>query len=368
MSLFHPRVINKRIEGKNVIPDEHNRILSAWIQSLKDGVFDRETSNDSEFIQRIMVEVLGYTGSSQGSHWTLQKNQPIASGNVDIALGSFSNEKESILAPFELKGAKTQDLDAIMPGRNKSPVQQAWEYAMDAKGAQWVLVSNYRVIRLYAVGYGRKDYELFNIEELLDPGQYARFILLLSAQNLLGGLSLELLKESDLPDISRIYGEIDDIVDALAVSTFIVNKEGIPEVAINTQSTQASLEKRDTQAVFTEVLISELSKLVEFGKLDDGFKPVLSVEEDHLLRQQVNTNLNIAQLSLLRRDNEIFQESLSEAKELLIPYLQFNAELERIHGDINALDDIVIEQKGPSLSRSLAYIRNSITKVTGEEF
>ena len=197
MSLFHPRVINKRIEGKNVIPDEHNRILSAWIQSLKDGVFDRETSNDSEFIQRIMVEVLGYTGSSQGSHWTLQKNQPIASGNVDIALGSFSNEKESILAPFELKGAKTQDLDAIMPGRNKSPVQQAWEYAMDAKGAQWVLVSNYRVIRLYAVGYGRKDYELFNIEELLDPGQYARFILLLSAQNLLGGLSLELLKESE---------------------------------------------------------------------------------------------------------------------------------------------------------------------------
>ena len=178
---------------------------------------------------------------------------------------------------------------------------------------------------------------------------------------------IELLKESDLPDISRIYGEIDDILDALAVSTFIVNKEGTPEVAINTQSAQASIEKRNTDPVFTEVLISELSKLVEFGKLDDGFKPVLSVEEDHFLRQQVNTNLNIAQLSLLRGDNEIFQESLSEAKELLIPYLQFNAELERIHGDINALDDIVIEQKGPSLSRSLAYIRNSIKKVTGEE-
>ncbi len=179
---------------------------------------------------------------------------------------------------------------------------------------------------------------------------------------------IELLKESDLPDISRIYGEIDDILDALAVSTFIVNKEGTPEVAINTQSAQASLEKRNTDPIFTEVLISELSKLVEFGKLDDGFKPVLSVEEDHFLRQQVNTNLNIAQLSLLRGDNEIFQESLSEAKELLIPYLQFNAELERIHGDINALDDIVIEQKGPSLSRSLAYIRNAIKKVTGEEF
>ena len=64
----------------------------------------------------------------------------------------------------------------------------------------------------------------------------------------------------------------------------------------------------------------------------------------------------------------IFQESLLEAKEVLSPYLQFNEELERIHGDINALDDIIIEPKGPSLSRSLAYIRNLIKKATGEGF
>ena len=53
---------------------------------------------------------------------------------------------------MELKGAKTRDLDAIMPGRNKSPVQQAWEYGMDAKGAKWVMVTNYLELRLYAIG------------------------------------------------------------------------------------------------------------------------------------------------------------------------------------------------------------------------
>jgi len=84
-----------------------------------------------------------------------------------------------------------------MSGRNKSPVQQAWEYAMDAKGAKWVLVSNYREIRLYAVGYGRNDYEHFDLIGLTQPDNYARFMLLLSAKNLLGEQTLNLLKESE---------------------------------------------------------------------------------------------------------------------------------------------------------------------------
>ena len=35
---------------------------------------------------------------------------------------------------------------------------------------------------------------------------------------------IELLEKSDLPDISRIYREIDDILNAVAVSTFMVIK------------------------------------------------------------------------------------------------------------------------------------------------
>ncbi|MGH9819696.1 MAG: Eco57I restriction-modification methylase domain-containing protein, partial [Pyrinomonadaceae bacterium] len=114
-------------------------------------------------------------------------------------LGTFSVTGEAkIVSPFELKGAATKDLDAIMPGRHKSPVQQAWEYAMDAPGAQWVLLSNYREIRLYAIGYGRKDYETFDLTTLAKScDYYQRFMLLLSARNLLSGKTVELLTESD---------------------------------------------------------------------------------------------------------------------------------------------------------------------------
>lgn len=37
-----------------------------------------------------------------------------------LALGRFGGKTPEILAPFELKGADTRDLDAIMPGRNKT--------------------------------------------------------------------------------------------------------------------------------------------------------------------------------------------------------------------------------------------------------
>ena len=107
--------------------------------------------------------------------------------------------------------------------------------------------------------------------------------------------------------------------------------------------------------------------MVEFGKIDSEFKPVLSAKEDYLLRQRVNANLNIAQLSLLRGNNEIFRESLAEAKETLTSHFQLNEELDSIHADLRALDDVLIEKRGPSLSRSLTYVRNSINDVADQE-
>jgi hypothetical protein len=200
MPLFHPRIIEKHISEASPLPSSHYRILKTWEENLNKGIYNSETQNDGEFIQRILIDVLGYRGSSSGGTWTIAKNQPVGRGNVDVALGNFSSEVVKVLAPFELKGAKTKDLDAIMPGRNKSPVQQAWEYANDSKGAKWVLVSNYRHIRLYAYGYGRNDFEEFDLSKLHEQRNYAKFMLLLSPEQLLGEKTLSLLKESEDKD------------------------------------------------------------------------------------------------------------------------------------------------------------------------
>ncbi|WP_097092218.1 Eco57I restriction-modification methylase domain-containing protein [Novosphingobium sp. Chol11] len=227
MPLFLPRVVNKKINALSELPNTHREILEAWARNVDAGIYDSETQNDAEFIQRILVDVLGYVGSSNGASWSVAKNQPVGGGNVDVALGRFGVDIESeIYAPFELKGAKTKDLDAVMPGRNKSPVQQAWEYAMDAKGAKWVLVSNYRTIRLYAVGYGRKEYEEFDLVTMTKPENYHRFQLLLSAENLLSGATLLLLKNSETAEkevTAELYAQYRDtrlkLIDEISAQT-----------------------------------------------------------------------------------------------------------------------------------------------------
>ena len=79
---------------------------------------------------------------------------------------------------------------------------------MNARGVKWVLVSNYIELRLYGFGEGTAAYETFRLDQLTDPDEYTRFTLLLSAENLLSGRTLDLLKESRREDkdiTDRLY-------------------------------------------------------------------------------------------------------------------------------------------------------------------
>ncbi|EIJ41549.1 type I restriction-modification system methyltransferase subunit [Beggiatoa alba B18LD] len=196
MPFINSRLLKKILHATE-IPPAHLEILTKWRDSILNRQIysQNETSLDSHFIQSILINILDY--KDFGEDRTLWKNKPIASGNVDIALGHFTDGQDKIIAPFELKGAKTRDLDAIMAGRHKSPVQQAWEYAMDATGAQWVLVSNYVELRLYAVGYGRRVYETWDLSRLTEPLEYARLQLLLNAKQLLSGATADILRQSE---------------------------------------------------------------------------------------------------------------------------------------------------------------------------
>jgi phage tail protein X len=201
MNLFNRKTLNRHIKPSPV-PADHLAALDQWAEMIRSGrVYGlRETALHGQFAAKIIEGVLGYHGPVAGADYTVATEQAILRGSVDLALGRFGGKIPEILAPFELKGADTRDLDAIMPGRNKTPVQQAWEYAMNARGVKWVLVSNMIELRLYGFGEGTTAYEVFRLDRLTDPKEYARFMLLLSADSLLSGRTLDLLKQSRTED------------------------------------------------------------------------------------------------------------------------------------------------------------------------
>jgi hypothetical protein len=201
MNLFNRKTLKRHIKPAP-IPADHLSALDAWAEMIRSGrVYAlKETALHGQFAAKIIEGVLGYHGPAGGADYTVATEQGILRGSVDLALGRFGGKTPEILAPFELKGADTRDLDAIMPGRNKTPVQQAWEYAMNARGVKWVLVSNMIELRLYGFGEGTAAYEHFQLDRLTDPEEYARFMLLLSADSLLSGRTLDLLKQSRAED------------------------------------------------------------------------------------------------------------------------------------------------------------------------
>jgi len=64
---------------------------------------------------------------------------------------------------------------------NLPTLRQALRYANDSQGtAKWLLISNCVEVRLYKFPESTLRYEQWFIEDLIDPNEYARFVLLLS--------------------------------------------------------------------------------------------------------------------------------------------------------------------------------------------
>jgi hypothetical protein len=175
----------------------------------------KETAVRPLLWQEVLGEFLGYTQVDADKSHSLAFELQLGTGAVDVAIGRFGTDDgvNEIVAPLELKGPAT-DLDAIMPGRGRSPVQQAWDYANDAPGCRWVLVSNCRELRLYGFGRGREAYELFDLSKLDESYEQERLWLLLSADRLLGGATDALLRATDSAyktitnDLYRQYSEL----------------------------------------------------------------------------------------------------------------------------------------------------------------
>lgn len=171
------------------------------------------TQNESQLEQRFNAEILqvllGYRPFAGGVSGTFKPKVIIGPREVDVAIGTFDGASEKITAPIELKGPRTE-LDKIMPGRAKTPVQQAWEYAADAPGARWVIVCNMLKLRLYAFGQGTARYEEFDLDRIDRPDELQLLLLLCSAPNLLGTGTADLLRRSDAEDkdiTNKLYKE-----------------------------------------------------------------------------------------------------------------------------------------------------------------
>jgi type I restriction-modification system DNA methylase subunit len=214
-----------------------HQVIQRWIETDRNGTLAKisEVQLHGEFLGDIFRDVLGYgtITQSQGKTWELYAEASITDkgGRADAALGLFSAVKEGkgsvklvgrIVAPIELKGARTSLDDK--QGKNPSPIDQGWSYANHTPNCRWVIVSNYREIRLYSTSKSTGFYQLFTLEDLADFYTFKQFYFLLCRQNFLAhGNELEsridgLLRDSEQQEqeiTEELYKKYSSVRDEL---------------------------------------------------------------------------------------------------------------------------------------------------------
>ncbi|MEG5083718.1 Eco57I restriction-modification methylase domain-containing protein [Microcoleus sp. AT8-B4] len=220
-ALFHSKTLNTALRAFSFPQDMEVRRqkLGTWIAALKMGTLDevKEVSLHGSFINDIFQDILGYCSVIQGAGkaWEINAEQTISDGggSADGAIGFFTaadNPKGKavslqgkVIAPIELKGAKN-DLDRPASGRSESAVDQGWRYANYTPDCRWIIVSNYRELRLYHTNKTPAYYEQFFLADLADIEAFKRFYFLLCRRNFLpknqeqtGSVIDRLLKDSD---------------------------------------------------------------------------------------------------------------------------------------------------------------------------
>ena len=232
--LFQDKTLSQALKGflfPADIGDRHQKLLQ-WVQTLESGTLDavKETSLHGDFLKDVFQDALGYRSviGGAGHQWELHAEQTISDGggSADGALGFFNAVTKQkggkqlegrVIAPIELKGAKN-DLDRAAPGRKESAVDQGWRYANYTADCRWVLVSNYREIRLYQTSKTPAYYEVFKLKDLEDLEQFRLFYFVLCRQNFLPpsadpkarSLIDQLLVESDKAEVEitkTLYAE-----------------------------------------------------------------------------------------------------------------------------------------------------------------
>jgi len=193
--LFNKKLLQNEINNFEFPASEKlekiQKIINGWQIALKDRNLDKtkETTVEGKFLTKFFGEILGYIelgGDEKEFNLYPHPKTDFDGTEADGALGFFNNSSKIVRAVIELKDAKTP-LDEKQSSRKDydSPISQAFSYVSKFDRCDWIIVSNFRDIRLYHKDRGQGYYEEFKVLDLNNEKEFKRFYFLLCKQNLL---------------------------------------------------------------------------------------------------------------------------------------------------------------------------------------
>ena len=375
-NLFNQKLLIQKAQEEINLNDyiEKREVLNNWINSLEKGILakSKEEEFQGEFLNDIFSLILGAVNKSSGKdEWNLQRETKtkIDGQKADGVIGFFDiNEKDDVRAVIELKGP-TISLDQRQKrsGDTRTPVEQAFNYAPKyGKNCQWVIVSNYKEIRLYRSN-DMTEYEVFFLENLKDDLEFQKFVYILSFEALVGttdkkAKALELSEEYQKNQIEiekKFYNEYRNI----RLHIFENMKKNNPETPENLllEKVQKLLDRflficfcEDKGLLEKDFFNTILKKGKDFGSIFDIFKVFcnwinLGNPKENIAHFNGGLFKNDDVLNSLNIDDKVFEE------------------LKKI-SDYDFDSDLNVNILGHIFEQSISDIEELKKSISGEEF
>lgn len=215
--IFNKKLLSKKLNKFNLdeIDNLKNKLekIKKWKYSIENSDLDKtkEKHLQGKFLEDFFCYILGYEYQIGNKSWNLIQEQKtnIDATTPDAVLGFFKSDGvKDVRCVIELKDALTNlDKKQKRRGNTDSPVEQAFSYASKyERKCNWVIVSNFKEIRLYSSNT-QSQYEQFFITDLADEENFKKFYYLLNIDNLIsknGYSTIDSLYENNLAEEKNI--------------------------------------------------------------------------------------------------------------------------------------------------------------------
>jgi len=168
---------------------------------------------------------------------------------------------------------------------------------------------------------------------------------------------LSLLKSISVPDVVGIYASIQTLQDRVDKLALLLPYTGKTLAAAD--SKKSSISNSENQGLLDSA-ISQLQDAVVIRHTEHEVKEILTPEEALFIREQLRVKLEMVKISLVQRNEVLFQSSLADVKKWTEQNFTKNTD-DSFLADLERLNITKISSQLPDISLSLKMIKDIAT-------
>jgi uncharacterized protein HemX len=170
------------------------------------------------------------------------------------------------------------------------------------------------------------------------------------------------LKSISVPDIVGIYASIQTLQDRVEKLVLFLPYTGKTLTPAIPPETKKPAEETTEDKGLLDSAISQLEGIVTIRHTEHAIKEILTPEEAQFIREQLRVKLEMVKVSLVQRNDALFQSSLADARKWTEQNFTKNTDVDNFIAELDQFKATKIQSQFPDIGSSLKMLRD-ITKL-----